>query len=112
MAAPQDDRALALSLQLAQAHRLLRRQVAELRADIGRRRLRDDTLATHCLAFCSALTSHHRSEDDELFSQLLRLRPDLSATIANLLEDHALIAAILSRLKALAERWTTASPGR
>lgn len=64
----------------------------------------DDVLLTHCLAFCTALTSHHQGEDNGMFAQLLRERPELAATIANLVEDHGLIASILSRVGELADR--------
>jgi hypothetical protein len=97
------DRAVALSLQLAQAHHELRRQINGIRTSLGHRRLSDDVLIAHCLAFCAALTSHHQGEDNGMFAQLLRQRPDLAATIANLVEDHGMIASILSRVRELAE---------
>ncbi|MEV0132807.1 hemerythrin domain-containing protein [Dactylosporangium sp. NPDC050688] len=90
------DRAVALSAQLAQAHDDLRHQLRDLRAG----RARD--LPTHCLAFCAALTAHHQGEDTGMFAELLRLRPDLSGTIAKLVEDHGMIAWILSRVAELA----------
>jgi hypothetical protein len=98
------DRVAALSLQLSRAHQELRRQINEIRTSLGHRRLSDDALVTHCLAFCTALTSHHQGEDDGMFSQLLRERPDLAATVANLVEDHGMIASILSRVRELADR--------
>ncbi|MGW2179374.1 hemerythrin domain-containing protein [Streptomyces sp. NPDC001732] len=106
MASHDSGRAAALSLQLAQAHQELRRQIDEIRAGLGHRRLSDDTLRTHCLAFCDALTSHHQGEDDGLFSQLLRERPDLTATVAKLVEDHGMITSILNRVRELADRAT------
>ncbi|MEZ0109372.1 transcriptional regulator of met regulon [Catenulispora sp. EB89] len=109
MASPAGDRAVALSLQLAQAHQRLRDQIREVRAGVGHRRRGQDTLVTHCLAFCHALTSHHRGEDEELFSDLLRERPDLAPTVAKLVEDHAMIAGILVRTRELAEK--AAVPG-
>ena len=96
-------------MQLAQAHQRLRDQIREVRAGLGHRRLSRDTLVTHCLAFCDALTSHHRGEDEELFSDLLRERPDLALTVAKLVEDHAMIAGILARTRELAEK--AAVPG-
>lgn len=39
-----------------------------------------------------------------MFAQLLRERPDLAATVANLVEDHGLIASILSGVSELADR--------
>ncbi|MFI7336417.1 hemerythrin domain-containing protein [Streptomyces sp. NPDC050085] len=93
-----------MSLQLSQAHQELRRQINEIRKSLGHRRLSDEALVTHCLAFCTALTSHHQGEDDGMFSQLLRARPDLATTVANLVEDHGMIASILSRVRELADR--------
>ena len=104
MASRDGDRAVALSRQLAQAHEELRRRIREIRTGPGHRRSDDDVLLTHCLAFCTALTSHHQGEDTGLFSQVLRERPDLAPTIANLVEDHGLISSILSRVSELADR--------
>ncbi|MFI8534867.1 hemerythrin domain-containing protein [Streptomyces aquilus] len=104
MASRDGDRAVALSQQLAQAHQELRRQISEIRTSIGQGRLSDDVLLTHCLAFCAALTSHHQGEDDGMFSELLRQRPDLAPTVAKLVEDHGLISSILSRVRELADR--------
>jgi hemerythrin-like domain-containing protein len=97
-------RVVALSLQLAQAHQVLRRQIGELKSGLGHSRLNDDALVTHCLTFCDALGAHHRGEDDGLFVQLLRARPDLAATVAKLVEDHEMIAGIASRVRALADQ--------
>ncbi|MEY9860541.1 hemerythrin [Catenulispora sp. GAS73] len=109
VAFPGGDRAVALSLQLAQAHQRLRDQIAEVRAGLGHRRRSGDTLVTHCLAFCDALTSHHRGEDEGMFAQLVREHPDLAPTVAKLIEDHELIAEILARTRELAEK--AALPG-
>ncbi|WP_438483657.1 hemerythrin domain-containing protein [Streptomyces sp. S186] len=106
MASHDGDRTVALSRQLAQAHQELLRQLDEIRNSLGHRRLKDDTLLTHCLAFCASLTTHHKGEDDGMFSQLLRARPDLTTTIAKLVEDHEVIASILSQVGELAEKAT------
>ncbi|MGW2434547.1 hemerythrin domain-containing protein [Streptomyces sp. NPDC001640] len=98
------DRAAAFSLRLAEAHQELRRLINEIRTGLGQRRLTDDVLLTHCLAFCAALTTHHHGEDDGMFSQLLLDRPDLTATVANLAEDHGMIATILAQVSELADR--------
>lgn len=97
------DRAVALSLQLAQAHQILRRQINQIKAELGRRQP-DDVLIAHCLAFCTALTSHHQSEDAGMFAELLREHPDLEGTVANLVEDHVMIASILARVAELAQQ--------
>jgi len=39
-----------------------------------------------------------------MFAHLLRERPDLAATVAKLVEDHGLIAAILSQVRELAAK--------
>ncbi|MEV4516942.1 hemerythrin domain-containing protein [Dactylosporangium sp. NPDC049525] len=102
MASPDRDRAVALSLQLAQAHQELRTRLRTLKADLGRRQPSSDALVTHCLAFCTAITAHHQGEDAGMFAELLRLRPDLAPTIDKLVEDHEMIAWILSRIATLA----------
>jgi hypothetical protein len=98
IASPDRDRAVALSLQLAQAHQELRDRLRALKADVARGRPVDDSLATHCLAFCAAITAHHQGEDTGMFAELVRLRPDLAGTIGKLVEDHEMIAWILSRI--------------
>jgi hypothetical protein len=102
MASHDRDRAVALSLQLAQAHQELRNRLGTLRADLGRRPPPGDGLATHCLAFCAAITAHHEGEDAGMFAELLRHRPDLAGTVDKLVEDHGMIAWILSRIASLA----------
>ncbi|MET8490868.1 hemerythrin domain-containing protein [Streptomyces cellulosae] len=82
----------------------MRRRLDDLRTGLGRRQLRDDTLAAHCLAFCDALTTHHEGEDDGMFAQLLRERPDLADTVTKLEQDHGLIASILTQVRQLADR--------
>lgn len=98
------ERVLALSLQLARTHDELRRRIGDIKAGLGRAARIDEALRTHCLAFCGALTTHHRGEDEGLFAELLRERPDLAGTIANLVQDHTMIAGILARIVELAER--------
>ncbi|MDH6705893.1 hypothetical protein P3T27_002615 [Kitasatospora sp. MAA19] len=110
MASPDGDRVVALSLQLSQAHQELRRRIGAVRAGIGQRRLDDDTLRTHCLAFCAALTAHHQGEDEGVFAHLVRERPELAGTVAKLVEDHEMIAAILARVRELADH-AAESPG-
>lgn len=39
-----------------------------------------------------------------MFAELLRRRPDLSPVVANLVEDHEMIASILSRVAEIAQR--------
>jgi hypothetical protein len=111
VASPDRDRAVALSLQLSQAHQHLRRRLHELRANLGEPHADGKVLVTHCMAFCAALTAHHQGEDGGMFAALLREHPGLAPTVANLVEDHQMIAAILSRVAGLAEQ-ASRSPTR
>ena len=102
MAPQHGDRAVAFSRQLRQAHQELRSRLRALKAALGHHRPPDDELVPHCLAFCAAITAHHQGEDAGMFTELLRLRPDLAGTIGKLVEDHGMIAWILSRITSLA----------
>ncbi|MEV0186940.1 hemerythrin domain-containing protein [Kitasatospora purpeofusca] len=103
MASQNGGRTVALSRQLSLAHEELRRLINDLKSGAGHRRA-GGTLAAHCLAFCSALETHHRGEDDGLFAQLVRERPELAGTVAKLVEDHGLISTILTRVAELAQQ--------
>jgi len=103
MASQDRDRMVALSLQLARAHDELRGRIRQLRASLGDGAAESVTLVAHCLAFCAALRTHHRGEDTGMFADLLRERPDLAGTVAKLVEDHELVASILSRIAELAD---------
>jgi hypothetical protein len=95
-------RAVAFSWQLRQAHQHLRDHLTRIRGELGRIEHPESELPVHCLAFCSALTTHHAAEDDGMFKELLDARPDLAPAIQNLIDDHAAIAAILLQVRALA----------
>ena len=101
MATNDRHRAVAFSLQLRRAHQQLRDELARIREALGGDEYVVTGLQVHCLAFCSALATHHRGEDDGMFTQLLDARPDLAPAIGNLIDDHAAIAAILHQIRAL-----------
>lgn len=61
-------------------------------------------LRIFCYTFCSALGSHHRSEDDHFFPALLRQAPELAPAIARLRREHEVLARLLARLPARARR--------
>ncbi|MFF7587841.1 hemerythrin domain-containing protein [Kitasatospora purpeofusca] len=116
MASQDGGRTAALGRQLSLAHDELRRLINDLKNDLksgaAHRRTGDGrTLAAHCLAFCGALETHHRGEDDGLFAQLVRERPDLAGTVAKLVEDHELISSILTRVTELARQAAAADDG-
>ncbi len=95
-------RAAAFGRQLRQAHQHLRDQLTRIRGELGQDDHMETGLPAHCLAFCSALTTHHVGEDDGMFRELLDARPDLAPAIQNLIDDHAAIAAILLQVRTLA----------
>jgi hypothetical protein len=95
-------RAAVFSRQLRRAHQQLRDELARIREALDGDEHVVAGLQVHCLAFCSALATHHRGEDDGIFTQLLDARPDLAPAIGNLIDDHAAIAAILHQIRALA----------
>jgi hypothetical protein len=102
VAANDTQRAVAFSLRLRCAHQQLSDELARIREALGGDEHVAEGLEVHCLAFCSALATHHQGEDDGMFTQLLDARPDLAPAIGNLIEDHAAIAAILRQIRALA----------
>ncbi|NJP91006.1 hemerythrin domain-containing protein [Nonomuraea sp. FMUSA5-5] len=53
-------------------------------------------LRDFCYTFCSALGSHHRSEDSDFFPALLQQLPELEPTIARLSREHELLARLLT----------------
>jgi len=107
VATSDNQRAAAFSRQLRQAHGALREQLTRIRGQLGRNEHLEAGLQAHCLAFCSALTTHHVGEDDGLFADLRDARPDLAPAIQKLIDDHAAIAAILLQVQALATQAMT-----
>ena len=56
-------------------------------------------LRDFCYTFCSALGSHHRSEDSDFFPALLQQMPELEPTIARLGREHEVLARLLADLQ-------------
>lgn len=106
MAARTTDRARRLGLELIDVHDHLRQTVSDLRgavldgSELPAAGLR--TLREHCLGFCSALTSHHTSEDTKVFPLLAAQVPELRDVLRELSHDHRLIGDILRRVEELA----------
>jgi Hemerythrin HHE cation binding domain len=96
-------RIAAFSRELSTIHNWLRHELADIRAAAadGSDHTSAMPLGAHCLAFCSAMTTHHRGEDDGAFPALARKFPDLGGTIAKLEEDHVLIAELLDSIRDL-----------
>ncbi|MFB9200543.1 hemerythrin domain-containing protein [Nonomuraea spiralis] len=58
-------------------------------------------MRTHCLTFCSALTTHHTGEDDTAFPVLAAEFPDLRPVLEELRRDHVQVAALMRSLETL-----------
>lgn len=89
-------------------HDDLRADLDRLRTAVGADAVAARTLPQHCLAFCAALSRHHRAEDAEVFPVLAQRHPELETVLAQLREDHAVIAGLLAALSAS----TAALPAR
>ncbi|MBB2890677.1 hemerythrin domain-containing protein [Flexivirga oryzae] len=60
--------------------------------------LGDQELLLHCRGFCSALEKHHQGEELILFPALEATHPELATVLRALVEDHGLIAELLSAM--------------
>jgi len=92
------ERLTALGNQLIDTHARLLDALDDLRA--GGDPARD--LATHCLAFCAAVTRHHTEEDETVFPMLAERHPELRELLDGLAHDHAMVAGMLRRAGELA----------
>lgn len=98
----------ALSEQLIQVHQALRERLTSLRQQavgdtgpVAADPALPEDLLTHCLSSCTAIHTHHSGEDDRLLPALRATAPELAPVVDNLIEDHALVAGILRRIREL-----------
>ncbi|MFC8732521.1 hemerythrin domain-containing protein [Luteimicrobium sp. NPDC057192] len=56
-------------------------------------------LLLFCHGFCTALTGHHEGEDRELFPAIAAAHPSLRPTLDRLVQDHALVASLVTGLQ-------------
>ncbi|AQZ62585.1 unnamed protein product [[Actinomadura] parvosata subsp. kistnae] len=85
--------------ELQDVHHRLEKALEDARSALrsGRRaQSLNPELRDFCYTFCSALGSHHRSEDSDFFPALLRHLPELEPTIARLSREHELLARLLT----------------
>lgn len=107
------DRVAALSEQLIQVHQSLREWLTSLREPVAEGAAADDgpeDLLTYCLGFCGAISAHHAGEDGQLLPALRAAAPGLAPVIDKLIEDHALVAGIVLRIRELSSGTTTLAP--
>ncbi|MBM0226887.1 MULTISPECIES: hemerythrin domain-containing protein [Micromonospora] len=97
-------RLTALGNQLIEIHLWLREELARLRTSLdspGADLRSSEDLRAHCLGFCAALTRHHGGEDGGAFRVLAEREPALRPVLAELAEDHRMVAGILRRIEDL-----------
>ncbi|MEU5721616.1 hemerythrin domain-containing protein [Micromonospora sp. NPDC047738] len=96
-------RLTALGTQLIEIHHWLREELARLRASLDSpdRAGLSRELRAHCVGFCAALDRHHTGEDAGAFRVLAEQVPKLRPVLAQLSEDHRVVADLLRRVDAL-----------
>lgn len=62
-------------------------------------------LRTRCLSFCTALSRHHLGEDAAVFPPIAEQFPALAPAIAQLAEQHQVVAELQDSIQALVERF-------
>jgi len=53
-------------------------------------------LTLFCRGFCVALAGHHSSEDTSLFPLVVEQHPELAPVVAKLMQDHSLLAHLIT----------------
>ncbi|TYC25171.1 hemerythrin domain-containing protein [Micromonospora sp. MP36] len=95
----------ALGTQLIEIHHWLREELARLRASLdspgGAGTGLSRELRAHCVGFCAALDRHHTGEDAGAFRLLAEQVPELRPVLAQLSEDHRVVADLLRQVDAL-----------
>ena len=102
-----------LGEQLIEVHQTLRERLAALRQEIAGGAAHPGLpgdLPGHCLSFCSAVHTHHTSEDNQVFPALRAAAPELAPVIDKLAEDHSLVAAILDQVREFLASWPVSQP--
>lgn len=100
-------RLIAWDQELRSAHSRLRAALAATREALDRDADAPDAaseLALYCIGFCAALDGHHGAEDRALFPALRAEHPELGGIIDKLMQDHSMLAHLLSALRTAAER--------
>ncbi|MFC0506078.1 nitroreductase/quinone reductase family protein [Micromonospora costi] len=94
--------AASLGAALVQIHDAFRRELALIRREVAAAGPRlGAQLRVNCLAVCQGLHHHHTHEDGGLFVGLAARRPDLAATLERLRAEHARVAVLVDRLRAV-----------
>ncbi|MEV4159308.1 hemerythrin domain-containing protein [Nonomuraea dietziae] len=106
------NRIFAWHLELQNVHHRLEKALEEARKAIregNRVSALKPELREFCYTFCSALGSHHRSEDAEFFPALLEQMPELEPIVARLTREHEVLSRLLADFQRALDS-TEASP--
>ena len=101
MSEGEKNRLIAWNRELTAAHQRLRQALRVARDALGAGGAdpAGADLVLYCHGFCAALSGHHVSEDAALFPELSARDPGLRAAIAKLVQDHEMIAALLTKFR-------------
>ena len=101
MSEGEKNRLIAWNRELTAAHQRLREALRVTRdaLDTGDAGPAGADLLLYCHGFCAALSGHHVSEDAALFPELSARHPQLRDAIAKLVQDHEMIAALLTKFR-------------
>ena len=110
MSKDEENRLIAWNRELTAAHQRLRQALRVTREALGAGNAgpAGADLLLYCHGFCDALGGHHVSEDTALFPKLVSRHPALRSAIAKLMQDHEMIAALLTQFVRALE--TAATP--
>ena len=99
MSEDEKNRLIAWNRELTGAHQRLRQVLRVTRDSLGAGdgEPAGADLMLYCHGFCAALSGHHVSEDAALFPELSARHPRLRSTIAKLVQDHEMIAALITQ---------------
>ncbi len=92
------NRLVAWDRELSVAHDRLRHALRLVRESLADEGSPGRDLLLYCHGFCAALTGHHLGEDSVLFPALDVGHPELGEVIAQLRDDHGMIAYLLLEL--------------
>lgn len=93
------DRVFAWHMELQNVHHRLEKALEDARKAIRsgvRAQALKPELRDFCFTFCTALGSHHRSEDADLFPTLLDQMPELEPAITRLKREHQVLSQLLA----------------
>ncbi|MDF3293366.1 nitroreductase/quinone reductase family protein [Streptomyces silvisoli] len=114
-AKPGEERVKGMGTWVVEVHDWLRQELKTLRAQVDKvvdgtaqtiERTPPDLaqqMRTHCLTFCGALRRHHTGEDMAVFPQLAKQFPALAPALAQLSEQHKVVARLQDSIQALIE---------